>query len=468
MMDMDLPVDETPVLRRMPANAEAESALLSGFMLDAEAWAGVPDLDSAVFYTPLHRAVFSAIQALAVQGQPLDPVSVYSELQQRGSSVTMQEVHDLTQYVPAKASMLRYAAAVQDAHRLRQLVDAGTAMADAAMLPGAHAVQEIDKAQMALTRLASSRGRRDPVDMNEALAAYLEHLQALSEGRSPAMATGIRELDKILNGGLRRGELMVLGARPKHGKTALALAMARHLAIQQGVLFLSQEMSVSDLMHRHTAAAGSVDLSRILAADPSDRQMWHAVTDAAQHLGTLRLHHDDQTSLTLGDIRRKAIKVKRESGLDVVFVDFLQRMAGGAEENRSRELDLTINGIKDMAMDLDVSTVVLSQMNRGADQHYGRPQMTHLRESGAIEAAADQIALLFTDWSHPLSKRLEDFKNFSELEIVAHRNGPQGVVPLLFAKEYQQMHDWYGPVPQRPAAAPFGGKTRSKGDFTDD
>jgi len=164
----------------------------------------------------------------------------------------------------------------------------------------------------------------------------------------------------------------------------------------------------------------------------------------------------------------EAIKVKRECGLDVVFVDFLQRMAGGAEENRSRELDLTINGIKDMAMDLDVSTVVLSQMNRGADQHYGRPQMTHLRESGAIEAAADQIALLFTDWSHPLSKRLEDFKNFSELEIVAHRNGPQGVVLLLFAKEYQQMHDWYGPVPQRPAAAPFGSKTRSKGDFTDD
>lgn len=467
MMDQDFRMD-VPALRRVPANPEAEAALLSGFMLDPEAWGSVSDLDVAAFYVPLHRTVFSAVQALAVAGHPTDPVSVFSELQQRDARVALKDVHDLTQYVPARAGMRRYAEAVQDAHRLRQLIDAGTAMADSAMDSGASAGQEIDKAQMALAKLASTRTKREPQGMSAALAEYLQHLQDLSDGLNPAMATGISEFDRLLNGGLRRGELLVLGARPKHGKTALALAIARNMAVRHGVLFLSQEMPVKQLMHRHAAAASSIDMSRILAADPDDRDMWAAVTGAAQHLGTLRLHHDDQTSLTLGDIRRKAIKVKRESGLDVLFVDFLQRMAGAGDENRSRDLDLIINGIKDLAMDLEMSAVVLSQMNREPDTQYCRPRMNHLRESGAIEAAADQIALLFTDWAHPMSKHLPEFREFSELEIVAHRNGPQGVVPLLFAKQYQQMSDWYGPVPQRSAGTAFGSKGRSNGGFSDD
>ena len=122
-------------------------------------------------------------------------------------------------------------------------------------------------------------------------------------------------------------------------------------------------------------------------------------------------------------------------------------MSGAGEENRNRELDIIVNGIKAMAMDLDVAVVLLSQMSRKADEHYGRPTMTHLRDSGAIEAAADQIAVLFTDWAHPLSKRTPEFQGYSELEIVAHRNGPQGVVPLEFIGKYQQMGDWMGPTP---------------------
>lgn len=129
---------------------------------------------------------------------------------------------------------------------------------------------------------------------------------------------------------------MVIGARPKHGKTALSLTMARNMARDHSVLFLSQEMPISRLMHRHTAAAGSFDLARILAADAGDHDMWDAVADAARRLGDLNLNHDDQCSLSLMDIRRKAIKVKRERGLDVLFVDFLQLMAGAGEESRNR------------------------------------------------------------------------------------------------------------------------------------
>lgn len=122
--------------------------------------------------------------------------------------------------------------------------------------------------------------------------------------------------------------------------------------------------------------------------------------------------------------------------------------------NRSRDLDLIVNGIKDLAMDLDMAAVVLSQMNRKADETYGRPNMSHLRESGAIEAAADQIALLFTDWAHPQSKRLPELQGYSELEIVAHRNGPQGLVPLRFIGRHQHITDWDGHLPRRMAAGP--------------
>lgn len=244
--------------------------------------------------------------------------------------------------------------------------------------------------------------------------------------------------------------MLVIGARPKHGKTALALALARNFAHQHTVLFMSQEMPVSQLMHRHTAAMGSVDLGRILRADATDAGMWERVGDAAERLGRLNLIHDDQSALTLMDVRRKAIKVKRQYGLDVLFVDFLQLMQGAGEDNRNRELDVIVNGIKGLALDLDIAVVVLSQMSRKADELYGRPTMTHLRDSGAIEAAADQVALLFTDWAHPLSKRAEGFQDYSELEIVAHRNGAQGLVPLQFTGAVQQVGDWTGERPTHP------------------
>ncbi|XJC72766.1 replicative DNA helicase [Delftia tsuruhatensis] len=453
-MLMDEFSPEEPTGRRMPASVASEAALLGGLMLDPEAWAALPELDAMAFYAPMHREVFCAVRALATAGAPTDPVSVFEELRRQAADTTLPQLTELAQFLPGRASMRRYADEILDQHRLRQLMQAGTAMVDAAMEPGAQAAAEIDKAQMLLAKMASSRSKRDPQRIDASLSDYMAMLLDLSEGRNPAMATGIGGLDRILNGGLRRGELLVLGARPKHGKTALALAIARALAKHQSVLFLSQEMPISQLMHRHSAAAAAFDLGRILAADPNDAEMWSAVTAAVKTLEPLRLFHDDQTSLTLGDIRRKALKVKREAGLDVIFVDFLQRMASSEKDNRSRDLDLIVNGIKDLAMDLDMAAVVLSQMNRKADETYGRPNMSHLRESGAIEAAADQIALMFTDWAHPQSKRLPELQGYSELEIVAHRNGPQGLVPLRFLGSYQLISDWDDVIPKIPIPIP--------------
>lgn len=445
-------------IRTIPASLESEAGLLGALLLDGEAINRVPDLTAEAFHSEHHADVFRAIQSLAQQGHPTDVVSVFTEMQAKGRAIELHELHELASYVPSSASIRRYASLVMDTYRLRQLMNAGSDIADLAMTPGHHAAEQIDKAQMLLAKLATVKAKRDPQHINQSLADYLQLLQDMSEGKNPAISTGIGGLDRILNGGLRKGEVFVLGARPKHGKTALSLTMARSIARTHSVLFLSQEMPISQLMHRHTAASGPFDLARILAAKADDYDMWAAVTEAARRLGDLHLIHDDQCALSLMDIRRKTLQVRRAHGLDVLFIDFLQLMAGAGEENRNRELDIIVNGIKAMAMDLGIAVVLLSQMSRKADEHYARPTMTHLRDSGAIEAAADQIAVLFTDWAHPLSKRLPEFQGYSELEIVAHRNGPQGVIPLEFVGKYQQMGDWIGDVPTRQKTTASAGR----------
>lgn len=449
----------TEHLRIPPHSPEAEAAVLGALLLDPEALARVPQLAPAAFYRHEHAAIFRAIHAMAARGQTIDVITVYEQLQAQGDAEEvggLPYLNHLARFMPSAANVRRYAEIVAEKSMLRAIIAAADETAAEAFAEhGAAPAAVLDNAQMRLAKLATVRARREPQHITQSLADYLQLLQELSEGRNPAIPTGIAGLDRILNGGLRRGEMLVIGARPKHGKTALSLALARNMARDFGVLFISQEMPVSQLMHRHTAAMGSVDLGRILRADASDDGMWSRVAEAAERLGRLHLVHDDQSAQSLMDVRRKAVKVKREHGLDVLFVDFLQLMQGaGGDDNRNRELDVIANGLKALALDLDVGVVLLSQMSRKADEHYGRPTMTHLRDSGAIEAAADQVAVLFTDHAHPLSPKLEQFASYSELEVVAHRNGPQGLVSLHFAGEYQQIGDWEGAIPTVPTATP--------------
>ena len=439
----------------VPRSVEAEAGLLGALLVDNATFEAVGDFPAEAFYLPIHQAVFQAIRSLATAGKGFDAITVWEHLMARRNCdpvVRMDDIAALAQYQPSPAFLRRYAAIVMDRYRSRQLLAAGSEIVDLAR-SNLTPAEQIDEAQMRLAKLATVKAKREPRHVTESLADYLQQLQDQSEGKNPALLTGLQGLDRILNGGLRRGELMVIGARPKHGKTALALALARNMAHRHTVLFLSQEMPVSQLMHRHTAALGTVDLGRILRADKDDEDMWSRVVEGAERLGRLNLLHDDQASLSILDVRRKAVKVRQEHGLDVLFLDFLQLMQGAGDENRNRELDVIVNGIKALALDLDIVVVLLSQMSRKADEQYQRPTMTHLRDSGAIEAAADQVALLFTDWAHPLSKRDEAFKGYSELEIVAHRNGPTGLVPLSFSGEVQQIGDWSGPTPKKAHAS---------------
>lgn len=441
----------TAILRVPPHSVEAEASIISALLLDSEAINRVR-IEPELFYSSFNRAVYAAILRLASLGQPFDVITVCEAM--TGSEVDdgtlLVQLNTLAQYVPSAANLHRYVEIVREKALLRSMIAASDELATKAFNPQEKTpAQLLNEGQMALAKLATVKNKRDPQHINQSLADYLTLLTDLSEGKNPAISTGLNGLDRLLNGGIRRGEMMVIGARPKHGKTALALALARNMARDYSVLFISQEMPVMQLMHRHTAAMGTVDLGRILRADATDQGMWERVSEAAEKLGRLNLVHDDQSAQSLLDIRRKAMQVKRQHGLDVLFVDFLQLMQGAGEDNRNRELDVISNGLKALAMDLQIGVVVLSQMSRKADESYHHPTMTYLRDSGAIEAAADQIALLFTDHAHPLSQKTDNFKGYSQLEIVAHRNGGTGVVPLHFQGMYQQIGDWGAPIPER-------------------
>lgn len=446
-----------PVMLRIPPHSmEAEGALLGLLMLDNEATLKIAGLPPEAFYADRHQRVYRAITGLAAAGKSFDVVTVHEAAQALGCEMGLAEINALAQMVPPGAKPRRYAEIVAEKWQLRRLAACGDEIA-AMAFRGEAPAQLIDRAQMALAKLAETKKRREPQHILQSIPGYLALLQELSEGKNPAIPTGIRGLDRTLNGGLRRGEMMVIGARPKHGKTALALALARNMARNYRVLFISQEMPIFQLMHRHTAALGSIDLGKILRADKDDVELWDRVSDAAHRMEHLHLIHDEQAAQSLMDVRRKAVQVKRQHGLDVLMVDFLQLMQGGSEESRNRELDVIANGIKALAMDLDCAAVLLSQMTREADKSYCRPTMTFLRDSGAIEAAADQVALLHTDHAHPMSRKLPQFAQFSELEIVAHRNGPQGLIPLRLIGEYQQIGDWDAPIPQHPETKRGGG-----------
>lgn len=428
---------------RQPHSLEAEQAVLGALLMDNDAFDRVSDVVRAEeFWEPQHRAIWTTLVTLITARKPADVVTVFDS-----GGHDMTYLAALLQSVPSSASARRYAQIVHDRHLERELIRAAGDIAADAVSPGADVLAKIDRAQTRLATLGEVRRESEPVGIEEAVVSWSAHLQAEAEGRSRIFPTGLRDLDRLLGGGLREGELMVLGARPKMGKTALMLAMQRAMAQDYSTLVLSQEMPVNELMSRHAAAVGRINLSDLRRPDQANDDVWERVADAMERLGALHMAFDDTRALTLLDVRRKAMQAKRRRGLDVMFVDFLQLMAGDGD-NRNQELDKIANGLKALGGELKIGVVLLSQLSREADKRSGPPVMTDLRDSGAIEAAADVIALLYREAAHPLGARGAEWEHFAQLEVV-QRNGAPGQVGLHFDGAQQRFGDWAGAWPKR-------------------
>jgi replicative DNA helicase len=436
-----------------PHSAEAEQSVIGGLLLDNAALIDISDLEARHFYHSEHQLAFRVIRSMCMDGKVADVLTASD-----AGAGSIAYLNEMAQSVPSARNVARYAEIVRARWLERELIRAAGESIDDAVGMG-DATAKLDRAQARLAGLAIVKSVQASVRIDEALIEFLARLDAEASGKSDAISTGLRDLDDLMDGGLRKGELMVLGARPKMGKTATVLGVARHMAITHAVLFLSQEMPVSQLTARNVAAEGGVNIAKLRRPDLLTNDDWSRISEATEQLRSRRLIMDDQRGLTLMDVRRKVMECKRNHGCDVVIVDFLQLMQGDGD-SRNQELDRISNGLKAMAGELDVAVILLSQMSRKADERHGPPVMTDLRDSGAIEAAADIIALLYREFAHPLGEKSDGWKHHAQLELV-QRNAAPGSVNLWFSGEHQQVRNWSGPPPSKTGSR--GARARSSG-----
>jgi replicative DNA helicase len=415
----------------MPYSAEAEQCLLGALIIDNDAYDRLEDLRAEHFFLSDHATIFKEIVANVAAGKPCDVISLMVALEGKVPDAGAY-LNALVQATPSSANICHYAAIVRDKAVKRALFAFGREVAERALAPGASAALLVDEAAIMLARLAEARVRRDPVRAGADLSSHLADLERRLVQETDSIATGYVDLDEKLNGGIRPGELIVLAARPKMGKTGLALNIACNAAQAHHVLVLSMEMPRAQLHDRNIAALGHIPLSHLLKPATMTPADWDALTVAAGRIEQLNLYLDDQGGLSLLDVRLKAIGVKRKHGLALLVIDYLQLMEAEGD-NRNAQIEKITRGLKALAKELQIGILLLSQLNRDLEKRPNRrPQPSDLRDSGAIEQDADAVIFLYRD---EVYNEHSDDKGLCEVHVALCRQGAPGTIALRFAGE---------------------------------
>ena len=447
---------ESMGLRVPPHSNEAEQSLLGGLMLDNSAWNRVADLISAEdFYVHEHRGIFSTVAKLISAHKVADMITVYE-----AGAHEMAYLNSLCSSVISSSGARAYAEIVRERAVRRRLVKLADGLAadafrikDEGRDPVMAVPALIDKTVSALLATLNASTRSEPRELSELLRPYADHISAKYEGENDAIETGLIDLDRLFDGGLRRGELVVLGARPSMGKSAFVLALCRYVGAHHPVLMMTLEDSLRTLVSRMVAAAGGVNLADLRNPKRAPDSMWSGLKDGLDRLKGLKIDIDDQGGLTLMDMRRKIQQSKQRHGkLGMVVVDYLQ-LAQGDGDNRNQALGSVANGLKAAAKEFDVPVILLSQLNREADKRPGPPQMSDLRDSGDIEGAADIIGLLYREF---MRKPTADNKHHAELHVVKNKNGATGLLNFYFDGALQRFGNWEGGRPRPSWKSPGG------------
>lgn len=437
--------DAVQALKLPPHSTEAEQAVLGALLQDNRVWAAVRRvIGPESFYSRDHASVFEAVGELVQADRPADVITVLERLQARGVADTtggLVYLNQLALCVPSAANAAGYAGIVAQMARRRRLMQLGQDLTAKAQAGGA--AEDETAALLAwlqdeVGRLAAGGDSGMPQLLAELLPAWMDDLQARADGRIDAIPTGLRGVDRVLCGGLRRGELMVLGARPSMGKSAWTLGVVRAVAERHPVLVCSLEDSRNMLISRHVASAGRTPLEHVRMPQHAPDSLWEAVADAVEGLQRLPVWVDDRAGLALADVGNKVSYVKAKAkDCALVVVDYLQLMEDHGE-TRSNELANIVRGLKNMAKRLDCAVLLLSQLSREADKLNGPPRLDHLAESGAIEQAADVIGLL---WREARRNPKPDNLNRAQVEFAKNKNGATDTVQLWFDGKTQRFAD---------------------------
>ncbi len=430
-----------------PHNLEAESAVLGALFIDHNAILKVGDLITPEdFYKEKHGIIFSAMLALFEQRESIDLLSVSNRLKETNELEVVGSrsyLAELTNTVATSSHILQHAQIVKKDSILRKLISVGADIAALGFQGEEDIETTLDAAQQKLYNITQRSLQQKFVPISTVLSEAFERIDELhkGDGKLRGIASGFQDIDYLL-AGFQPSNLIILAARPSVGKTSLALDMARHMAVHEKakVGILSLEMSKEELVDRILCAEAGIDLWRMRTgklSDSEDAQDFPKIGNAMGVLSEVALYIDDSSSANLMEIRTKARRMQMESGLDVLFVDYLQLMEGRNTENRVQEISEISRGLKLLAKELRIPIIALSQLSRAVEsRNPAIPKLSDLRDSGSIEQDADVVMFIYRKKMDKGSGECPpDDLHIAEIFVAKHRNGPVGGVKLFFKEE---------------------------------
>lgn len=428
-----------------PHSVEAEQSVLGGLLIDNNALDRMGEMDAGAFFTASHRLIFTAIRNQAASGQSWDVITTAEMLESVGkldAAGGLAYIGKLAEEVPSAANIRRYAEIVREHCTRRQIMAAAAELQEIVASKGDVGVA-MDRAQSKLQFLMEGVKTDEPQSISAIIQEHFNVLEHRLEGGKRSIGTGLDDLDRLLNGGWYRGQVIVLAARPSMGKTAMAMHHALHAAhIGYGVLYLSMEMVSSELADRAIAAIGRIHLGNLLTAKMTDEE-WNGVTVATGKMHELPLHVLDRSGLNFFQVATYARRHKRKHGLDVLVVDYLQLMAGADDEKRHAQIEEITRNLKSLAKELDIAVILLSQLSRKTEESR-RPKLSHLRDSGSIEQDADVVVFIHRE---EVDNPETQWKNHADVHVAKNRQGALGRVGATYIGHQVRFEDFVGTLP---------------------
>lgn len=430
-----------------PQNIEAEQSILGGLLLDRDAWDQISDIIlSEDFYRPSHQKLFSAIATLTKNSKEVDIITVTEFLKSSGDFefVGHDYLIQLLQNTLTTANIASYAKIVKDKSLLRKLISCCSQITQKAYEQNFDSVETfVDNVESDIFKIGESRESAGLVEASNIVFKSIEKIEQLYHQQTDitGISTGFAKLDQM-TAGLHSGELTILAARPSMGKTALSLNIAQHVALRQKktVAYFSVEMSKESVMMRLLAAEAKINLGDIRSGKIAD-QAWPKLVAAASTMSEASLFLDDTSGISPFEIRARARRLKKQHGLDLIIIDYLQLMDLKQKvESRERAVSEISRTLKAIAKELEVPIIALAQLNRAVEgRAEKKPMLSDLRESGSIEQDADVIMMLFREGYYDKS----DESKFDRAEIIIgkQRNGPTGSVDLRWEPNFGRFSD---------------------------
>ena len=441
-------------LPSIPKSLEAEQAFLGSLIMDSSAWDQISHLIQAKdFFDSNNKIIFNEIYNLASAGQIIDVVVLEDCLKSKGvldkvGGITY--LGELARKVPTSAHIKAYADIIKEKSIMRELINVSNRTVQAVHQSEQGDVKQVlDKAESEIFGITSQSAVNEGLHkIGPVVNTYIENVYTKKNNDEiDYLLTGYSEFDKLVSG-LQKSDLIIIAGRPSMGKTAFAMNIAQDIVFKQKkkVGFFSLEMSAQSIALRMLSSLSSVSQQKIRTGDyeasPTDTK---AVTSAIEMMNDCDFYIDDTAAISPMDLRSRARRMKRESGIDMIVVDYLQLMSiPQYSENRVNEIAEVTRSLKAIAKELDLPVIALSQLNRGVEtRNDKRPFLSDLRESGSIEQDADLIIFLYREEVYDANT---DQKNIAEIRVEKHRNGPTGFIKLTFVPHCTRFEDYFPQV----------------------